>query len=144
MLGVKPHASATHRGMMMWHYYSREQGTAGLGTLAPIYQSRSSAFVSLKSPFITTVLHFLRLLVYATSEGLAYGWILCREVHNHVPVIVMLDGCSGQKSEYLILSILHLAGVGTWLKRSRGTRNGFSGQIPTAFQASLGSMGSET
>lgn len=35
-------------------------------------------------PFITTVLHFLRLLVYAASEGLAYGWTLCQEVHNHV------------------------------------------------------------
>lgn len=114
---------------------------------SPVCLSRNSAFVqSSLSPFMTTVLPFLRLLVCATSEDVACGWTPCQGLpqSSSWPPSTSCVGLKLQaKSAHLVFCIPHLAGVGTWPNSSRGTRNGFNGQIPTACQAGLCSMGSE-
>lgn len=109
--------------------------------------ARNSAFVqSSLSPFITIALPFLRLLVDATSEDLACGWTPSQGLpqSSSWPPSTKGVGLKLQaKSAYLVFCIPHLAGVGTWPNSSRGTRNGFNGQIPTSCQTGLCSMGSE-
>lgn len=132
--------------MLLWYPQQTTRHTIGLVKPALSVCPGILPLCSSLSPFVTTVLPFLRLLVCATSEDLACGWTPCQGLpqSSSWPPSTSCVGLKLQaKSAHLVFCIPHLAGVGIWPNSSRGTRNGFNGQIPTACQAGLCSMGSE-